>query len=278
MIPELLARLDDTALFNWLWALILLAIGWVFGRWLTNLLERACQHTRLDPLVSKLITSSAQPLTMAAAVVAALEKVGAFSGGVMAVLGTAGLAIGLGLRSLLSNVAAGAVLLSLRPFEIGDYIELPTVAGRVRTLGLFATELDTADGQTALILNDKVLEGVVRNHSRQGLMRVEVSLPLPAHAELDRWEPILAAAASSLPDLEPDHGVEVLVMDLQPDRTIVQLRAWTRSDQKERISAALRRRLLPLLAQPPAALAVPPPPEAATSPATAPEAPSPSPP
>jgi small conductance mechanosensitive channel len=231
-------------LLNVVWAGGLVVGGWLLGSWGAGFVGALLARTRLDPLVRDLIRSAIFPLVMVVSVAAALEKLGAFSGGVAAVLGTVGLGLVLALQGTLSNVAAGTVLLSVRPFNIGDEVELEGVGGRLASLGLFAISIETDDGQIVTVLNTKVLLSLIRNHSRNSLRRVEAVVPIPRLAWQDSMVEEALALAADDPRVLVSPPPRAVVDEVGLDRVVLKVRVWCPGDVRADVGSQLRRRLL----------------------------------
>src|SRR5687768_15168420 len=169
-------QLSALAAMVWAWALaflprlaaalVIVAVGFFAAGWAVRLIERLAQRTsRLDPTVLPVFTAAARYAVLILFLIAALGQLGVQTASLLAVLGAAGLAIGLALQGTLQNIAAGIMLIYLRPFHVGDYIETPTVAGTVKEIGLFATHLDTGDGLFFFAPNSEIWNKPLKNHS-----------------------------------------------------------------------------------------------------------------
>jgi len=136
--------------------------------------------------------------------VAALNQLGVQTSSLFAVLGAAGLAIGLALQGTLSNVAAGLMILWLRPFHLGDYIEMPTLvgtAGTVKEIGLFGCELETFDGLYLFVPNSSLWNAPLKNHTRSSARIVGVDVTLSANVDIARARQALLEVAAKDADI-----------------------------------------------------------------------------
>jgi small conductance mechanosensitive channel len=163
-------------------------IGGIFvARWISKELKRiVAKSSRLDATLKPLLVSIARYTVLAFVIVLALEQLGVQTTSLLAVLGAAGLAIGLALQGTLSNIAAGLMLLFLRPFRVGDFIEVPTVSGligRVREIGLFACRLETFDGLLVVAPNATIWNAPLRNHTRNEGRLLALSIAVSAAAD-----------------------------------------------------------------------------------------------
>ena len=163
-------------------ALIMIA-GWVIGGWLRR---RIVNIKKLDKTISSFLGGLAKYTVLAVAFVAVLGQFGVETASLLAVLGAAGLAIGLALQGTLSNVAAGTMLLILRPFKVGDYIEFGSVGGTVSTLGLFGTELNTVDNKYVFAPNSSIWGTEITNYSRNKQRRQDIIVGISYNDDIDK--------------------------------------------------------------------------------------------
>lgn len=156
---------------NLLTAAAILIAGYIIGNWLS---KRISKLNRLDATLKAFLGGLVKYAILAIAFVAVLGQLGVQTASLLAVLGAAGLAIGLALQGTLSNVAAGVMMLILRPFNVGDYIETGSVSGTVKSLGLFATELSTPDNVHIFAPNNEVWNTAIFNFSRNKQRRIDL--------------------------------------------------------------------------------------------------------
>ena len=173
--------------------------------------------------------------------VAALGQLGVQTTSLLTVLGAAGLAIGLALQGTLANIAAGIMLLYLRPFRAGDTIETPLIIGKVREIGLFATIMETLDGLFYFVPNSALWNVPLKNQTRNPRRLVTVTLSVSYSADLGEVRRILAEMASADERVLKDPAPSVSVESYTENRIVVALRAWTRTDAFVRCPACLRR-------------------------------------
>lgn len=152
-------------------AVLILIAGWVLGNWASKAIHAI---KKLDETLKSFLGGLSKYAILAVALVAVLGQFGIQTASLLAVLGAAGLAIGLALQGTLSNVAAGVMLLILRPFNIGDYITCGGVAGTVKSLGLFGTELATPDNVYIYAPNSTIWNSDIFNYSRNTHRRQDV--------------------------------------------------------------------------------------------------------
>jgi small conductance mechanosensitive channel len=173
----------------WAWALTFLPrvaaafaiviVGFFAAGWVVRLIRRlAARTTRIDATIEPILATVARYAVLILFLIAALGQLGVQTASLLAVLGAAGLAIGLALQGTLQNIAAGIMLIYLRPFHVGDYIETPTVSGTVREIGLFVTHLDTGDGLFFFAPNSEIWNKPLKNHTRnpRRLMTIKIGI------------------------------------------------------------------------------------------------------
>lgn len=169
-------------------AIIILAIGWTVGKWIDRRINRI---NRLDSTLKNFLGGLFKYMVITVAVVTVIGLFGIPMASLLAVLGAAGLAIGLALQGTLSNIASGVMLLILRPFNVGDYIEFGSEGGTVKTLGLFGTELAKADNVYVFAPNSKIWGNEIRNYSRNMLRRQDILVSISYGDDLEKAVSIL---------------------------------------------------------------------------------------
>lgn len=193
-MPEIsttsLAQLTDLAIHwgaNGTWALVTLVIGWVLAGWAERAVKGGLARVRVaDQMLRGFFGSLARWALLAVTGIAVLERLGVQTTSVVAILGAAGLAVGLALQGTLSNLAAGVMLLLFRPFKVGDGIEGGGLAGTVKDVSLFHTHLVTGDNIQVIAPNATLWNAALRNLSFYPSRKVEIVAPVPYGAGADR--------------------------------------------------------------------------------------------
>ena len=142
-----------------------LLFGWLFARLLRAGMRRAFVRARLDPTLASFCANLVYVTLLTLVVITALDRFGFPAVSFAAVLGAAGLGIGLALKGTLSNFAAGVLLIALRPFNVGDRIEVAGTSGVVRRIEVFATVLEAEGGRRIVVPNASITGGNIVNHS-----------------------------------------------------------------------------------------------------------------
>lgn len=168
-------------------AIILLIIGFIVAGQVRKLVYAAIMKAKHgDQTLAGFVSKAARYAVLALVIVMVLSQFGVQTASIIAALGAAGLAIGLALQGTLQNVASGLVLLFLRPFKVGDYIESSNVSGVIQEIGLFATELKTLDGLYVLAPNSDVWGTPITNFSREKTRRFDLSIGIGYDDDIDK--------------------------------------------------------------------------------------------
>lgn len=180
------------ALVNILAGIGTLIIGfWLSGRAAKFIRAQTAKIRRVDPTLTPILASIARYAGLILTFVVALGQFGIQTTSIIAVLGAAGLAIGLALQGTLSNVAAGIMLLLLRPFGVGDWIEANGISGTVQEIGLFATQIDTFENVYISVPNSSIWSSIIINHSRHNVRRMDIDIGIGYESDLDVAEQAL---------------------------------------------------------------------------------------
>lgn len=158
-------------------AIVILIVGWIASKWIHGAVRKALGRSdKVDAMLTGFFASLAKYLVLIFTGLMVLSQFGVQTASLIAVLGAAGLAIGLALQGTLSNVSAGVMILIFRPFKIGDYVEVAGQAGTVKAVTLFVTELSTPDNVQIIVPNSQVWGSSVVNYSFHDTRRVDLAL------------------------------------------------------------------------------------------------------
>lgn len=216
-----------TFLPRFLAAIAILVLGAVLARWISRGVSKVTQRaTHVDPTLRPVLVSIVHYAVLILIFVVALSEIGVQTGSLLAVLGAAGLAIGLALQGTLSNIAAGLMLLWLRPFRIGDFVEVKDISGTVREIGLFVCHLETFDGVFLFVPNSAIWNNPLRNHTRNAGRLVSLDVTMPAAADIDEAREVLLAMARRDERILKVPEPRVFVEGLTAAGLVLNLRIW----------------------------------------------------
>src|SRR6185437_12276018 len=232
--PESINRAIDVA---WTWtaaflprfvaAILILIVGALIARWLSRAIFNVTgRSAHIDATVRPILAAIVRYSVLILVFIAALSQVGVQTASLFAVLGAAGIAIGLALQGTLSNIAAGLMLLWLRPFRVGDFIEVNNMSGTVREIGLFVCHLETFDGLFLFAPNATIWNQALRNHTRNAGRLVSVDVTVPAKADIEHARDILVAMARRDGRVLKRPQPRVFVESLTGAGLLLNLRVW----------------------------------------------------
>lgn len=212
-------------------AIFILIFGWFIAGRVSKYVERMFSRMkRVDPTLSQFFSSIARYAVLAFTLIAVLNQFGVQTASLIAVLGAAGLAIGLALQGTLSHVASGVLLLIFRPFKVGDFIEVSGHMGTVKRLSLFMTELAMVDNVQILIPNGKVWDQAMKNYSANPTRRMEFILGIGYSDDMDKAIKAVQGVLKKEKRLLDDPAPFVAVNSLGDSSVNLVIRAWAKKE------------------------------------------------
>lgn len=184
--PDLLSLFVRYGL-NVVGAIVILIIGWLIAGWAAKLVRHYGERSeRFDETVVLVLVRLVRLAILAFTIIAVLHRFGVQAASIVAVLGAAGLAVGLALQGPLSNVAAGVMILVLRPFKVGQAVDINGTSGTVEDIDLFMTRLLSFDGVPTYLPNGQVWGNVIKNFSQSTTRRVDLILGIGYEDDIDK--------------------------------------------------------------------------------------------
>ena len=210
-------------------ALVIYLIGKQLVKWIIRLMDKAFARHKVEASLRNFLRSLVKALLMVVLVLAIVQTLGVNTSSFLALFASAGLAIGMALSGTLQNFAGGVILLLLRPYKVGDYIEAQGQSGTVESIDLFSTCLKTPDNQTIYVPNNTIATSIIDNYSQSETRRVDWTLSISYGDDVDvaRREilAMLEADARVLKDTVP----VVYVKNLGESSVDLSIRAWTKN-------------------------------------------------
>lgn len=208
----------DLYILPWAINIVLALAIFVVGRWvvrqIVKLAERLMRRSKLDEMLVRFIASIINVLLLLFVIVAALGQLGVETTSLIALVGAAGLAIGLALQDSLKNFAAGVLLILFRPFREGDFVEVAGIAGIVESITIFNTIMRTGDNREVIVPNGAIYSGVITNYSKRDTRRIDMVFGIGYEDDLRKAKQvlldILAADERVLKEPEPLVAVAAL--------------------------------------------------------------------
>lgn len=224
---------------------IILAIAiFVIGKWLakaiSKLLSKAVLASTKDEMLQSFIRSISYFLLLLIVVIASLSQLGINTSSLVALIGAAGLAIGLSLQNSLQNFAAGVMLLIFKPFQKGDQIETGGTVGTVQQMGILVLELRTSDNKTVLIPNSSVFSGKITNYSANDTRRLNFVFDIAYDADLRKAKEIILQILTNEGKVLSTPAPDVSVSELAANSVKLGAQAWVNtSDASSAYSSVL---------------------------------------
>jgi small-conductance mechanosensitive channel len=218
---------------NLLWGVLILGIGWwaagLLGRWVRRVAQRSSRVDRtIVPMFCTTVVWAVRVFTL----IAVLAQFGVQTASIIAILGAAGLAVGLALQGTLQNIAAGIMLLMLRPIRAGEYIALSSGAdGTVEEVGLFLTRLVQGDGIHVTLPNSTIWNATITNYSRNATRRFDMAVGIRYGDDLDLAMATLREVVDGHPLTLSSPAPDIRVFEYRDNVVIVNARVWAESSR-----------------------------------------------
>ncbi|MBT4688946.1 MAG: mechanosensitive ion channel [Rhodospirillaceae bacterium] len=211
-------------------AIVILIVGW----WIAGMVHRAMARAlgrvpRMDETLKPFLCALVRYAVLSVTLVAVLSQFGIETTSIIAVLGAAGLAIGLALQGTLRNIAAGVMLLFLRPFKVGDFIDAGGVSGTVNSIGLFISEFTTFDGVYLSVPNGQLWDTAITNFSRNPTRRMDIVIGIGYDDDIDQGLAILLALMEEDTRTLDDPAPQTMVKALGASSVDLNMRCWANS-------------------------------------------------
>jgi small conductance mechanosensitive channel len=216
--------------------LFIMSVAWLLSAWTQRGVRRGLERANFDLTLTKFLSNLVRWAILAIAVITCLGQFGFQTASFAALIGATGLALGLGFQGSLANLAAGVMLLVFRPFKVGDGIVVAGNTGLVNEIGLFTTELDTADGRRIIIPNGAIFGATIENSTYHGQRRVDITVAVAASADPPKVRGALLEAARSTKGVLTDPAPDVVLLDLTMSWSV---QAWTKTGEMLAVRQAL---------------------------------------
>lgn len=210
-------------------AIVVLIIGlWVIGR-IVALVGRVMKKREVDPSLQPFLRSLLSALLKVMLFISVLGMVGVEMTSFIAVLGAAGLAVGLALQGSLANFAGGVLILLLKPFKVGDFIEANGEAGTVREIQIFYTYITTPTGQEVIMPNGQLSNNTIENYSFHDTRRLDLTFGIGYSDDIDKAKSIIASIAAEEGKFLDSEGITIFVEALADSSVNIRLRGWLKN-------------------------------------------------
>lgn len=211
-------------------AIIILTVGMIVARVVSGTANKIMKARHIDITVADFISAIIRYAVVIFTIIAALGRIGVQTASLIAVIGAAGLAVGLALQGSLSNFAAGVLLVTFRHFRAGEYVDFSGTAGTVLVVQIFSTTLRTFDGKMVVVPNSKILSGNITNFSREPDRLIDLIISVSYEADIDQVKTILTEIIVADSRVLQDKGITVRLNALGASSLDFMVRAWVARD------------------------------------------------
>ena len=229
-----LTQLLETYIIPWginiVLALAIFVIGKSVAKMLTSVSKKVMTKAKVDNILVNFIGSIINTVLLLFVVVAALDQLGVDTTSLIALIGAAGLAIGLALQGSLQNLASGVMLIVFRPFNDGDLVETAGVLGVVETIGIFTTTMRTGDNREIIIPNGEIFGGTITNFSKRSTRRVDMVFGIGYDDDIRKAKDILNRILEEDERILKDPAPLVAVAELADSSVNFNVRPWCKTD------------------------------------------------
>lgn len=224
-------------------AVFVLVIGLRIARVIAHSLERALQRTQMERTASAFLARTALIGLQVVLALAVVQVLGVPMSSMFAILGAAGLAIGLALKDSLANIASGVLLVALRPFKVGDVVTLRGTTGTVEAISIFQTRLRGGDNQTVTLLNSLITADSIVNLTPDTMRRVEFVIGIGYGDDIERARAVALSVITADPRVLREPEPEVLVFELAASTVNLGMRCHVANDDHFAVRCALLERI-----------------------------------
>ncbi len=211
---------------NIIMALVIFLIGKFIVKILVKVAKKLMLKAKVDAILVNFIASIVSTVLLLFVVIASLDELGVDTTSLIALIGAAGLAIGLALQGTLQNLASGVMLIIFRPFNDGDFVEAAGVSGVVEQIGIFTTTMRTGDNREIIVPNGEVFGGTITNYSRRATRRVDMVFGIGYDDDLLKAKEIIARILSEDDRILADPAPTIAVAELADSSVNFNVRPW----------------------------------------------------
>ncbi len=231
--PEEIENLVNTYVIPWginiVMAILIYIVGKIVVGILMSLFGKLMSKSKYDDMLVDFLKSILNAILMLFVIVAALDRLGVDTTSLVAILGAAGLAIGLSLQGSLQNFAAGVMLLVFKPFKSGDFVEAGGTMGSVKSIGIFTTELTTPDNKQIIVPNGAIYSGNITNFSAKDTRRVDMVFGIGYDDDLRKAKQLLETMIKEDERILAEPAAQVAVSELGDSSVNFVVRPWVKS-------------------------------------------------
>jgi small conductance mechanosensitive channel len=219
---------------NWIIKIVIALLIYLIGKWIANrvtqVLRKVMEVRDVDPTLVNFLSNVVYAILLVAVILAALDTVGLPVTSMVAVVGAAGLAVGLALKDSLGNFASGVMLVMFRPFSKGDVVEVAGVTGKVNEVRIFSTILTTADNKQIIIPNGQVAADTITNYTANDQRRIDLVFGVGYDDDLKVAREVLTRICANHPKVLDEPETNIFVVNLGDSSVDFAVRPWSKTE------------------------------------------------
>ena len=228
-IPEMFSTYVIPWAINLALALLIFYVGRMVIKIVVKILRKLLARAKMDEILVNFVSSIVKSLLLLFVVVAALDRLGVDTTSLIALLGAAGLAVGLALQGSLQNFAAGVMMIVFRPFRAGDYVEAGGTAGVVEAINIFSTTMRTGDNREIIVPNGSIYNGAITNYSARETRRIDMVFGISYGDDMRKAREIMQQVLDADERVLKDPAYTVAVSELGESSVNFVVRPWVKS-------------------------------------------------
>lgn len=207
-------------------AIAIFIVGRLVARLLTRGIRNLMQRQNADPILQSFVCNLVYWALMAFVIIAAITKLGIQTASLIALVGAAGLAVGLAMQGSLANFAAGVLIVMFRPYRVGDWIEAAGISGGVEEVQILTTTLKTADNKRITVPNGQIMDSIITNYSANDTRRVDMVVGVSYDDDIDTVRQTLQELVDADDRIHKDPAAQIVVAELADSSVNFYLRPW----------------------------------------------------
>jgi len=220
-------------------AMLILVLGMYLARLISHWIERAMTRAHIEPTAVRFVTNMTHSVLVAVVVIMALSRLGIPTSSMLAVLGAAGLAVGLALQGSLANLAAGLLLIIFRHFRTGDFIGAAGVQGTVQEVHILTTTLHTIDNLRLIVPNAQIISGIITNFVANDTRRADFTVGVSYEDDLQIVRQLLETLIAAHPLVLKEPAPFIGVADLAENSVNIAIRVWVQRRDFQKVRFGL---------------------------------------
>jgi small conductance mechanosensitive channel len=231
LLDKTISLVWDTVLtygFKIIYALAILIFGWLAAKYIRTFINKIMTKKLIDQTITGFVTNLTYTALLLFVTLFALQQLGIETTSFVAILGAAGLAIGLALQGTMSNFASGFLTIIFRPFKVGDYIVGAGVGGTVEEISIFTTRLITPDNKTIIIPNSKLTGDIIVNHTAKGIRRIDLTAIVGCQNEIDKVKKAIVNVLNKDQRILMEPPAQIAMLELSDQNFKFAIRPWVK--------------------------------------------------